>query len=306
MWDYEGFLGKAKIYFQRGAEHEHSHDDEFAIWHLLGFEFLLRAPLAKIHPSLLAIPTDNDSLLAANGITVSRDPKSAPSTVVIDRLGKIVSGFAGGPALDAGFLMNLRNAELHTSHGAVSDVSNDLWLPKLVRVAKILCAHLDLDVSEVVGDDVVTLGETLIDQADKKVEHEVASKLKAARAFLNGLTPAEVEARASSIQPTSFLERLRINRDSAQVACPACKQGIYAPKTYVRSSRERLDGDSLVRDDIYLLTGLRCPVCGLELTGALELVAAGIPQQVVEESHESLEERYQVEPEYDGAEYMDE
>lgn len=306
MWNYDGFLGKAKIYFQRGSEHEHSDDDEFAIWHLLGFEFLLRAPLAKIHPSLLAIPTDSDSLLAANGITVGRDPKSAPSTLVIDRLGKIVSGFAGDAALDAGFLMNLRNAELHASDAAVSDVSNDLWLPKLIRVAKVICTHLELKVEDIIEADVVKLGETLLDQADKKVGHDVSIKIRAARALLDGLTPGEIEARAASITPTSFADRHRISLSSATVTCPVCSHDIYAPKSYVRSSRERLDGDSVLRDDIYLVTELRCPVCGLELTGAPELVAAGIAQLVIEEEYESLEERYQVDPEFDGPEYMDE
>ncbi len=306
MWDYEGFIGKAKLYFKRGAEHEHSDDDEFAIWHLLGFEFLLRAPLAKLHPSLLASTSDNESLLAANGVTTPKDPKSVPSGVVIDRLKKIVKDFAGGPESDSGFLMNLRNAELHASNAAVSEASNDLWLPKLVRVAKILCQHMGIDIRDVLDDDVVTLGETLLDEADKKVAHAVRLKIEAAQTLLHQLSQSEIEARVAASNPTSRTERYLRQRTAAIVKCPVCQHGVYAPKTYVRSARERLDGDTLARDDIFLLSELKCSVCGLELLGAAELVAAKIPQQVTEEEHESLEERYQVEPEYDGPEYMDE
>src|SRR5581483_6220400 len=101
-------------------------------WHLLGLEFLLRAPLAKIHPSLLAT-VDNDSVLSANGIPTQREPRSVMTGVVIDRLAKIVSGFAGQADDDAIALMNLRNAELHGSNAAVGDAANEFWLPKLVR-----------------------------------------------------------------------------------------------------------------------------------------------------------------------------
>lgn len=305
MWDHDGFIGKAGLYFKRGAEHEHSDDDEFAIWHLLGFEFLLRAPLAKLHPSLLAATNDNDSLLAANGVTTPKDPKSVASGVVIERLARIVPEFAGDAVGDSLFLMSLRNAELHSSNAAVSEVSNDLWLPKLVRVAKILCKHLAIDPQDVLDDAVVKLGETLLDEADKKVAHAVKVKIDAARSFLKKLSEDEIDARVAASKPTG-MERLTRQLTTAAVKCPACEHTVHAQKTYVRSAREHLEGDILVRDDIYLIDGLKCLICGLELLGAPELVAAHVPQQVTEQDQESLDERYQVEPDYDGPEYMDE
>src|SRR6476661_1227596 len=93
MWDFDSIYGKAQTYFARGAEHEHSDDDEFVIWHLLGFEFLLRMPLANLHPSLLAAP-EGDSVLAANGIPTSNEPKSVPSHTVVSRLMQIVPNFS--------------------------------------------------------------------------------------------------------------------------------------------------------------------------------------------------------------------
>lgn len=305
MWDYDGFIGKAGLYFTRGAEHEHSDDDEFAIWHLLGFEFLLRAPLAKLHPSLLAATNDSDSLLAANGVTTPKDPKSVVSGVVIERLARIVPEFAGDAVSDSLFLMSLRNAELHASNAAVSEVSNDLWLPKLVRVAKIICQHLAIDPQDVLDDAVVKLGETLLDEADKKVAHAVKVKIQAAQSFLERLSQSEIDARVASAKPNG-MELFTRQHLNAAVKCPACERDVYAPKTYVRSAREHLDGDTVIRDDIYLIDELKCPVCGLELLGAPELVAAQVPQQVTEQEHESLDERYQVEPDYDGPEYMDE
>lgn len=305
MWDYDGFIGKAKLYFTRGAEHEHSDDDEFTIWHLLGFEFLLRAPLAKLHPSLLAATNDNDSLLAANGVTTPKDPKSVTSGVVIDRLARIVPEFAGGAVADSLFLMNLRNAELHASNAAVSEVSNDVWLPKLVRVVKIICRQLTIDPQDILDDDVVKLGERLLDEADKKVAHEVNLKTKAAQGFLHKLRQDEIDARVAAAKPTG-LEWFTRQRTTATVKCPACEHEVYAPKTYVRSAREHLDGDTVIRDEIYLIDELKCHICGLELLTAPELVAAQVPQQVTEQEHESLDERYQVEPDYDGPEYMDE
>ncbi|HEY9313804.1 hypothetical protein [Williamsia sp.] len=308
MWDYEGFLGKAEIYFRRAAEHGHSDDDEFAIWHLLGFEFLLRAPLAKVHPSLLA-DNASDSLLAANGIATDKQAKSAMSTVVIERLKKIVPEFAGDPERDSGVLMGLRNAELHTSDATVSDVPNALWLPKLVRIAKVLCKHLEIDVHDLLDNNVVKLGENLLDEADKKIEQEVRTKINAAHKLLKQLSQTEIDARVTTAKPTG-IARLGLTQTATIVKCPVCQNSVYAPKTYVRSTPERLEDDEAVHDNIFLINELKCQVCGLDLPNAAELVAAGLRQQVIETDSESLEDRYGTEPElhpeYDGPEYMDE
>lgn len=40
MWDYDSLLAKTQVYLQRAEDHPHANDDEFALWMLLGLEFL--------------------------------------------------------------------------------------------------------------------------------------------------------------------------------------------------------------------------------------------------------------------------
>jgi hypothetical protein len=47
MCSYDSLLGKARIYFIKGREHPHADNEVFALWMLLGLEFLLRAPLGQ-------------------------------------------------------------------------------------------------------------------------------------------------------------------------------------------------------------------------------------------------------------------
>jgi hypothetical protein len=74
MWDYDGLIGKARIYFERAEAVDEADDDAFAVWLLLGLEFLLRAPLAKVNPVLLADP-NGDAILHAAGFPSGPDAK---------------------------------------------------------------------------------------------------------------------------------------------------------------------------------------------------------------------------------------
>ena len=94
MWAYDSIYAKAITYFERAQNHSSSTGDEFLIWNLLGLEFLLRAPLAKIHPSLLAAP-EGDALLHATGVKLSSELnlKSVTAQTILKRLPHIISDF---------------------------------------------------------------------------------------------------------------------------------------------------------------------------------------------------------------------
>ncbi|MGH8527794.1 MAG: hypothetical protein ACREXY_27325, partial [Gammaproteobacteria bacterium] len=180
MWDYESVMGKAQTYFGRAETHPHAEDDEFALWTLMGLEFLLRAPLAKVHPSLLAAP-EGDAILAACGILVEGEHKSAPTHTVIKRLMHVVSGFDKDRQNDATALVGLRNVEVHTGSAALASINNDAWLPGFTRVADVLCVHLGMTLEDLVGDEIATLGRSLVDAQDKKLAHEITTRIEQAR-----------------------------------------------------------------------------------------------------------------------------
>ncbi|MGH1564569.1 hypothetical protein [Mumia sp. DW29H23] len=286
MWDYDSMLGKAQVYFERAAKHPSVDDDELALWMVLGLEFLLRAPLAKVHPSMLAA-LDGDAILHANGIPISKDPKSVPTHTVLARLRQVVSGFDPDREKDATFLINMRNAELHTGDAALANVPTSAWLPRFLRVADVLCEHLGIEVADLITEEIETQGQALVDEQDAKTKHVVDEKIKNGKHIMVNLKPAEIQQRTPSA-----LNLFPWTDDEEQVNCPACSTKISLTVEQVRSGSEQIDGDSVTRETIWIATDLSCPVCGLHLEDTAEIAAAGIEQQYIRTTSEDLEDRY--------------
>ena len=316
MWDYEGFLGKAQLYFTRAEAHAREDDEGvFATWLLLGLEFLLRAPLAKANPTLLA-DLNGDSIMHAAGFPTRVEgatPKSIQTKTVISRLGFIIADFNKDRESDASVLTGIRNQELHSSDSPL-DTSVETWLPQFTRLVRVICDHLDLSPGDIVGEQILAQGQLLVDTADKKLEFAVAKRISSAETLFGNLRPEEIASRRQLITkqiggPYTF----PIGMDSVaalatdvywfyeMVACPACKSDVPMRLQSVRATNERLDGSEIVRDVVYVSIGLACPVCSLELTGTFEVRAASLPQQFVRTEREYLESRYGVfddEPDY--------
>jgi len=294
MWDYDSLFGKAQEYFSRAEEHSDG-SEEFVLWMLLGLEFLLRAPLARIHPSLLAAP-DKDygtNILFACGITVKpkqdskpREPKSIPTQTVIERLTHIVDGFTEERKNDATTLMNLRNRELHTGEAVLGSIATDFWLPRFVRVCDVICKHLSVELEDLIGDDVVKLGRLLLQEGDEKLRHAISKRIQEAKTRHSEFPNASLESRQQVISVFS------LNDDQEIVDCPACKNPVVLQLEPVRAAAERLVDDELQQEVTYIAKALACRVCGLKLNGAAEARHAGLVHQYRRVRRESLADLY--------------
>jgi hypothetical protein len=276
MWDYDGFIGKAQLYFGRAQGHQRVEDDVLAVWLLLGLEFLLRAPLAKVNPTLLADPNPNgNAIMYAAGFPVKPgdQPKSIQAHTVISRLGIVIAEFGKERQDEATFLIGLRNEELH---GSASPFEMDIaqWLPHFTRVVGVVCPHLGLDPADIVGEDIIAQGRSLVDAADRRLEHEVNKLIAAAKTVLSRLRIEQIEARRA-------LLAMRVPSSIEFVRCPACNEEIPMRLQAVRATGERLEEGEIVRDVVYIAIGLSCPMCDLELANTAEIRAAKITQQYV-------------------------
>jgi uncharacterized protein YbaR (Trm112 family) len=309
MWDYDAFISKAQLYFSRA---QNSTDDESTLWLLLGLEFLLRAPLAKIHPILLADPQagGGDSLMQAAGYPMrvnSGSPKSIATHTVISRLGAIIPEFNKDRQSEATALTGLRNEELHSSESPLI-AEQEKWLPHFTRVADAVCSHLGLDPLELVGRDIISHGRSLADDADRKLEHLVRERIKEAKAFFLKLTPREIAARRPDRAKTVVgVDDWKDRVESAVtflniLVCPACEEPAQAQLEAVRTSNERLEKDVIIRDVVYIVRRLECQVCGIDLAGTAEIRSAGLRQQYIRQEQESIEDRFAstLEPDYDN------
>ncbi|GIH21191.1 hypothetical protein [Rugosimonospora africana] len=320
MWDYDSFIGKAKVYFERAREHPRLDYEVLAIWLLLGLEFLLRAPLARISTTLLAEP---DFALDAAGFPSPEgtEPKSIASKTVIVRLQRVVEGFTPSRATDANYLINIRNRELHTGSVAVG-LDSDTWLPRFIRLVDVICAHLTLEPKDLIGSELLAQGRALVADEDKKLVAEVQKRIASARAHFQLLRPDEVATRQLDIpdargqyemlpgfgpgpSPAAGAAWSRIVAETgtapAFIRCPACGAQAAVRLQLVRATSERLEDESIYRDIVFVGTGMTCVVCGLELSSTAEMHAAGLPQQYTREEEESLEERFGAA--YEGEDY---
>lgn len=311
MWDHDSLVGKAQVYFKRAADHPHADDEVWALWLLLGLEFLLRAPVAKVSPILLADPQNGENLLHAAGYPNPKPEASAPKSVgtatVISRLGRLIPTFTQDLANDANILIGLRNAELHTGAAALSEPS-DRWLPRFMRVVEILATDLGYDAKELLGDEIASHGRSLVDVDDKKVRSEVLRRIAEAKAFVAKLDENELTARRAAfpsidlqVGATGFSSGIfgTVGPNTA-VPCPACNTSVPPKLQAVRTTNERIEDWEIIRDIVYVLLSLRCHVCGLELTSTAEIKYAGLSQEVVRSEVESVGERYAngYEPDY--------
>jgi uncharacterized protein YbaR (Trm112 family) len=301
MWDYDSLIGKTMLYFNRADAHPNASErDVTALWLLLGLEFLLRAPLAKVHPTLLAEP---DWVTVAAGLPGKPGPKSIQAKTVVTRLGHVIPGFDEQRQKETLVLIALRNEELHTGESAL-DIDVATWLPNFTRVVEVICAHLHMDPADLVGKDIFAWGRALVGDENERLNNEIRKRIVAAKAFFDNLKPEEVEARRALIRPAppnKFVAPATLMTAAPAmtatpalqfVDCPACNHEVPMNLRVVRETNERLVDEEIHRDVVYIADHLACPVCNLELANTAEIRSAKIKQQYIVSERESLEERY--------------
>jgi len=276
MFDCEGFIAKAKLYFQRASTAEG--DDARAVWQLLGFEFVLRAPLAKVHPALLASP--DDSLLHAVGVTVQASrATSIASSLVISRLEKVIP-LGQDRARAAHRVLGVRNHEIHSSEAAVASTPRQEWLPAMLDVLEDVCEYLKIPVTELLPQDQLEEATEYRETARDEIRGKVTGKIKKAKDFVDQLVPDEISAR---------LATSHVSIDGS-ITCPACKQEsmerLFGPPRVTKSAYIEEDGE-IAYEFTKVVSAAKCDVCGLSLDTTAEVIAADIPRACTYEASES-------------------
>lgn len=300
MWDHEQFTAKAKLYFGRAEDSYDADDvDQSYLWLLLGFEFLLRAPLAKASPVLLA-SNDGNSALHAAGIEIGNEiPRSIATSLVAKRLALVVDGFRIEQSQkDVTVLTNIRNEEMHSASSPLRNIPPHKWLPKLMHLVGLLATHLGESVSDYLPEQIVDQAEHLKGVEDKAIRAEVAKLIARHKDFARNLNADEVHNRKTEYPswiPTAD--------------CPACQNLGSLSFSAVHRSRERVEEGQIISEERQISTGFGCSVCGLKLESAAQLHAAELFKTRDVTSAEDIAERYadyfEHHHEYE-AEYMDE
>lgn len=294
MFDYEGFIAKAAIYFARAADADESSQEE-ALWLLLGLEFLIRAPLARVHPTLLALP-EGDSILHAAGIERARGiPKSIPVKTVIERLTKIDPNFGEDRGKAAALLAEMRNEELHSSRATVEIIDRTAWMPQFLDVVEAVCIHLEIEPGSLLDGEILAAAEAYRATADGQTQGVVRKLSQEAKAFFAGLSVSEVQARAEALPPTTAAVRIK---------CPACDQeAAWLGLSSGRTTEPKYDDEDQVIQYklVRVVTTLVCSVCNLSLGSTAQVIAAGIDRLYITEITEDRYEGWEDQMTYEDA-----
>jgi hypothetical protein len=265
-WNSDDLAAKAKVYLDRAFRAERA-SELFPFWCSMSLELYGRAVVANVSPALLADPNQGDSILYAFGLAPSG--KSIQAKTVFERCRLIVEDFSKEDFDFAMFLMDRRNAEVHTGEAAFVGLPQS-WVASFLRLIMKLLPRLELELAEIVPEGEITWLEQVSEAEDAAIAGSVKKKVNVCRQYFD-LKPGE--ERVKLHEEAKRLVPLPPNR---RVDCPAC-DGPAVQRGELKVTRDPvLRDETLYTEFVFLPTAVTCASCGLNLPSFSELVAAGL------------------------------
>lgn len=302
---HEALLTKSAVFARRSLDAKRRQSlDEHQLWAAGALELLAKAQLANIHPSLVVEPSNENSMLEANGISTGTAVRTIHARRAYTLLKHTVPGFSNVLFQHCTRLAERRNAELHSGEAACSGMDSATWEGMVWHAADLILDALGMD-----------LGHWLGAQADEPLkelkEYRQAQKA-AAQSKIDLAAQAFKAAKHGKLSGEKFKElvtetaRLPIQMEEFRYSydrywrqeCPACHTiGVAAGSlAWEEQAEDQSDlefGYELVECG-YLPTEFHCPTCKLGLVGELAMQAAGLDDTHVEQQEREIE----YEPEY--------
>ncbi|HEX3468746.1 MAG TPA: hypothetical protein VHT05_11765 [Candidatus Elarobacter sp.] len=270
-WSADALFKKALVYVQKMEEH--SVDDwEYGFWASLSLEFLCRAAVAKISPTLLAAIDKKNwrsvhYALGGPRSSIKFVPKSADISDVFEILAELVPGFTASHAFCIEFT-GRRNAELHSGSLEFQGLETGSWLPRFYAASKTLLASMGKDLKDLFADPATAV--QLIAASEDDAAKSVNRDIKAYSVVWSGKTADEQAA--ASAAATAWASREKGHR----AECPACHNiGLVrgAPQGAVGTT---IKDDEIVEKQTVIPSSFECVACGLKISGLAKLVACGL------------------------------
>lgn len=296
-WSRDALLAKAQRYAQEMLSH--SRDDwHFGLTSTFVLEFLARAALANIHPTLLADAKDWNNIYYALGHTPTASkylPRSIDTAAVLSRLRDILPAFTTELEGFAAQHINRRNEELHAGSTPFDGLPTT-WLAGFYLTCSVLLEAAGEDLGFLVGAEEAAFAKQLIDASRDQSAKAVAKAIAAHKTVWESKDAAERAKleRQASVWAT--------RQDGHRVKCPACGNDSLVTGTPVSAAIRKLEGDLIVETQDYLPSKFECVACQLKIAGLSQLTACDLGATYKSTSTYDAAEYYAPEDNYRGYE----
>jgi hypothetical protein len=181
-WQPDALWAKAKLYMDRALE-ENRDDPFFPFWSSLALEFLARAAVAAVHPSLLAAPDPSmqNVLYALGKPAPKKGPKSIPATIVFDLCRQLVPNFGPEEVALCESLANRRNEELHSGGVPFEQFAASDWVARFYNTCNKLVLFQNRSLVDFLGKEETEVAKKVMVAAEAAVVEKVKRSISAHR-----------------------------------------------------------------------------------------------------------------------------
>jgi len=235
-------------------------------------EFLARAALAKVSPTLLADAADwNNTYYALGGAPKASKfiARSIDFNSVIKRLREINPDFTSEDEGFAAQHANRRNEELHTG-GTPLDGADPAWLGPFYQACETLLKSLGENLSSLLGADEGKTATAIIAAFHDESAKAVRKTIAAHKTVWEAANDADREK--ASGQAVLWATRQKGHR----VKCPSCGNDALVAGNPISEAHLEIEDDLIVETQHYLPSKFECVACRLKIAGLSQLSACGL------------------------------
>ena len=270
-WSKGALLGKAQRYAQEMLTH--SRDDwQFGLNSTFVLEFLARAALANISPTLIADPKNWSNLYFSLGHTPTTPkfiPKSIDTSEVFSRLRDALPTFTSELEGFSAQHVSRRNEELHAGSTPFDGLKTS-WLAHFYETATVLLGAMGEQLTLLVGVEESEVAAQLIAASKDESAKAVAKAISAHKMVWD--SKDATEKKKLTQQASVWATRQTGHR----VACPSCGNESLVVGGPISGPIRKLDGDLIVEAQEYLPSKFECVACQLKIAGLSQLNACGL------------------------------
>jgi hypothetical protein len=301
----EALYAKSQAYIAKGIRSKSSNElDEYQLWASLAIELLAKSSLSTIHPTLIADPTHYQSLFAACGYQISPDIKTITAKTLFQRLGHVSKKFDHRVQNFCEQLSLRRNAEIHSGESPFLGVKAEVWESKYWHAAEVILEIQSRGLEDWLGVSFYETPQKILSETKLAINMAVQTRIAHLQQDFNSAHRNKDEKikfikERQCAHPYDYWRDFDIHLDGFELqACPACSaNGVIAGSLWSEEVSDELDeNDPFIEfvDKTYATEEFLCKVCGLRLSGAKEIEAAG----VLEEFYEREVREREFEPDY--------